>query len=121
MTRKVHDLQKESFNDAKQKLKIAFENIIKINKEERNPQNHQEKRTDFSTACAHYTNQAAAYRKYVYDTRKIAKLEKSDRKLENIRQRIDSWFLFKKEYPEGLLWDELFPDDVFCVTEEVAR
>ena len=97
MTRKVHEQQKESFNDAKQKLKIAFENIIKINKEERNPQNYQEKRIDFSTACAHYTNQAAAYRKYVYDTGKIAKLEKSDRKLENIRQRIDSWFLFKKE------------------------
>ena len=119
MTRKVYEQQKESFADAKQKLKLAFNSIIQINKEERNPQNHQDKRADFSVAFAHYTTQAATYRRYVYDTRKLAKLEKSDQKLENVRKRIDSWFLFNKEYPEGLLWDELFPDDVFCTPAEV--
>jgi hypothetical protein len=89
MTRKVLEQQKESFNDAKQKLKIAFENITEINKEERNPQNHHDKRTDLSTAFAHYTTQAPTYRKYIYDQRKLAKLEKLDQKLENARKRIE--------------------------------
>jgi hypothetical protein len=101
MTRKVHEQQKESFNDAKQKLKIALQNITEIKKEKRNPQYHLDKRTDFSTAFVHYTTQATTYRKYIYDQRKLAKLEK----LENTRKKIDSWFLFHNEYPENLLWN----------------
>ena len=113
MTRGVCEKQKESFNDAKQKLKLAFNSINEINKEERNPKDHKDKIDIFTVAFAHYTTQAATYKRYIYDSRKLAKLEKSDRGLENVRRRIDSWFHFNKEYPEGLQWDELFPDDVF--------
>ena len=62
MTRKVYEQQKESFNDAKQKLKLAFTSITELDREERNPKDHKDKLDVFSVAFAHYTTQAATYR-----------------------------------------------------------
>ena len=98
-TRKVYEQQREAFNDAKQKLKLAFNGISELNEEERNPKDHKDKLDVFTVALAHYTTQAATFRRYVYDSKKLAKLERSDQKLENVRRRIYSWFHFKKYYP----------------------
>jgi hypothetical protein len=111
---------RQAYSEAKEKLKNAFVEILDIDKEERIPQYHEDNRLEFSVALSHYTSQAASYKRYVDDQKNLARLEKSDQKLENARKRIDSWFLYQKEYPEGLLWDELFPDDVFCTPAEVA-
>jgi hypothetical protein len=43
MTRGVYEQQNESFDDAKQKLKLAFNSITELNKEERNPKDHKDK------------------------------------------------------------------------------
>jgi hypothetical protein len=101
-------------------LKLALTSIKELDREERNPKDHKDKLDVFSVSFAHYTTQAATYRRYIYDSKKLAKLEKSDKKLENVRRKIDSWFHFNKEYPENLQWDELFPDDVFSTPAEVT-
>ena len=118
MTRKKFDIQKESYLDAKCKLKAAFDKIIAIEEGERNPQHHKEKAAELSVAFAHYNSQAAVFRKYIYDEKKLKSFEKSDQRLAYARNRIESWFFYNKKYPDGLVWDELIPDDVFTMQTE---
>jgi hypothetical protein len=68
---------RQAYSEAKQKLKNAFVEILDIDKEERIPQDHEDKRLAFSVALSHYTSQAASYKRYIYDQKNLARQVRS--------------------------------------------
>ena len=121
MTRKRYDTQYESFVDAQQKLRRIIGEIHAIEEKNKPSTNYKNKIDAFSVAFAHYTNRASTFRKYVYDPKKISKLDKSGERLEEAKKRIDSWYLYGKGYPEDLDCEGLFPEDVFAPVQDLTN
>ena len=121
MTRKQYERQYESFVEAQQKLKRLVSEIHAIEEKNKPSTKYKDKIDALSVAFEHYNNQASAFRRYVYDSKRISELDKSRERLEKAKRRIDSWYLYNKKYPEDLDCEGLFPEDVFAPAQDLTN